>query len=43
MREEEWSGHNAVVVKVEGKGYYMGENKFWLKEDDGFGTGFLLQ
>ena len=42
LREEEWSSHNAVVVKVEGKGHYMGESKFWLEEDDRIGTGFLF-
>lgn len=42
IREEEYGSYKAVVVEVEGTGYFTGECKFWLEDEDITGQGFLL-
>ena len=42
IREEEYKGNVCVIVEVGGNGYYTGESKYWLEDDDKIGQGFLF-
>ena len=41
LREEECDGRTAVVVRVAGNGYYLGEAKYWQEDNDIAGRGLL--
>jgi proline racemase len=42
LREDNYKGKGCLIVEVGGHGYYTGESKYWLEEDDNIGKGFII-